>query len=291
MIRRAGPHRPRTAFPGLMALVLAGSIALAQPVSAQQGPIQVVSRLGRTLYAQAEPGSNVSEVRQALAADPESVDRWMELGLALAGSWRYQEAIDAYSEGLNRSPFNALLYRYRGHRFISTRRFAAAAADLELSSRLDPTNWDTWYHLGLARYLMGDFARAEAAYWRCRELTTDDGALVAVSDWLWMTLMQQGKRTDADDLLMAIRPDMEVGENTAYHRRLLMYKGQLQPDDLLDVEEADDLELATLGYGLGNYFLVTGRQDRAEELFRRVVAGAYWPAFGFIAAEAELARQ
>jgi tetratricopeptide (TPR) repeat protein len=291
MIRSTGLHRPIAAFTCFMALVLAGSIALAQPVTAQEGPIQVVSPLGRTLHAQAEQGSTVSEVRQALAADPESVDRWMELGLALAGSWRYQEAIDAYSEGLNRNPFHALLYRYRGHRFISTRRFAAAAADLELSSRLDPTNWDTWYHLGLARYLMGDFARAEAAYWRCHELTTDEGALVAVSDWLWMALMRQGKRTEADELLEVIRPDMVVGENTAYHRRLLMYKGQLRPDELLDIEGADDLELATLGYGLGNYFLVTGRDDRAEELFQRVVAGAYWPAFGFIAAEAELARQ
>jgi hypothetical protein len=28
----------------------------------------------------------------------------------------------------------------------------------------------------------------------------------------------------------------------------------------------------------------------AEEFFRRIVSGKYWPAFGFIAAEAELAR-
>jgi tetratricopeptide (TPR) repeat protein len=215
----------------------------------------------------------------------------MELGLTLAGSWRYQQAIDAYSEGLFRDPFNALLYRHRGHRFISTRRFEAAAADLELSSRLDPRNWDTWYHLGLAHYLSGNFDRAELAYLECYELTRDgdDGALVAVSDWLWMTLMRQGKEDKAWQIQEKIEADMEVGENTSYHRRLLMYKGELDPENLI-TDDAADLEIATSGYGIGNYYLVTGHRDKAIDMFKKVVAGSYWPAFGFIAAEAELSR-
>ena len=215
----------------------------------------------------------------------------MELGVALAGSWRYQQAIDAYSEGLYRDPFNALLYRHRGHRFISTRRFEAAAADLELSTRFDPGNWDTWYHLGLAHYLLGNFDRAERAYLKCAELTQegDDGSLVAVSDWLWMTLMRQGKEDKASLILEKIHTDMVVGENTSYHRRLLMYKGLLDPGNLIS-EDAADLEIATYGYGVGNYYLVTDRQEEAFDTFRRVVSGAYWPAFGFIAAEADLSR-
>ncbi len=257
----------------------------------QEGPLQLTSPLGRSLYAQTDAGEQVSEIRNLLSKSPDNVETWMELGLALAGSWRYQQAIDAYSEGLYRDPFHALLYRHRGHRFISTRRFEAAAADLELSSRLDPGNWDTWYHLGLAHYLLGNFDRAESAYLKCRELTQegDDGALVAVSDWLWMTLMRQGKEDKASLILEKIRADMEVGENTSYHQRLLMYKGLLNPEDLI-TDDAEDLEIATSGYGVGNYYLVTGRKEEALEIFRRVVSGSYWPAFGFIAAEAELSR-
>ncbi len=257
---------------------------------AQEGAVQLVSSLGQTLRAQPQMNEAVVPIKRALVSAPDSVDLWMSLGIALAGSWDYQAAIDAYSEGLYRDPFYALLYRHRGHRFISTRRFEAAAADLELSARLDPTNWDTWYHLGLAYYLMGDFVRADHAYHRCYELSGDDGALVAVSDWLWMTLMRKGDTESADRVLQQIDPAMEVGENISYHRRLLMYKGLVPPGDLVDIEEADPLELATLGYGLGNFYLVTGRQDRAFELFERVIEGPYWPAFGFIAAEAELAR-
>ena len=79
-------------------------------------------------------------------------------------------------------------------------------------------------------------------------------------------------------------------ENTAYHRRLLMYKGMVQPEELLNEEEAGELDLATMGYGVANWHLYHGRTDRAKALLQRVVAGNYWPAFGFIAAEADLAQ-
>ena len=80
---------------------------------------------------------------------------------------------------------------------------------------------------------------------------------------------------------------MNIIENHAYHRRLLMYKGEITPDQLLDVETASDLDLATLGYGLGNWHLYNGDREKADAIFRRVTSSPYWPAFGFIAAEAE----
>jgi tetratricopeptide (TPR) repeat protein len=271
------------------------AVVLVQPGTGfswqDEGPLQLTSPLGRPLHAQADEGEAPARIRGALSTAPDSVDLWMRLGISLAGSWRYQQAIDAYSEGLLRDPFNALLYRHRGHRFISTRRFEAAAADLELSSRLDPGNWDTWYHLGLAHYLMGDFDRAEAAYRRCYSITSpeDEGALVAVLDWLWMTLMRMGRQESARLILERIHSGMETGENSVYHRRLLMYKGMIDPGDLI-AGDATDINIATSGYGLGNYYLVNGDREKAMEIFRRVVEGPYWPAFGFIAAEAELAR-
>ena len=64
----------------------------------------------------------------------------------------------------------------------------------------------------------------------------------------------------------------------------------MEPEDLLDARAADALNWATQGYGVGNWRLCNGQQDKAREIFEGVVAGDYWPAFGFIAAEAELAR-
>ena len=45
-----------------------------------------------------------------------------------------------------------------------------------------------------------------------------------------------------------------------------------------------------MGYGVADYYLVNGQKDRALELMREVVRGPQWAAFGFAAAEAELAR-
>jgi hypothetical protein len=107
---------------------------------------------------------------------------------------------------------------------------------------------------------------------------------------MWMTLMRLGRKAEAAKLLERITPKMDILENQSYHRRLLMYKGLEKPDALLDTAKADDTTIATQGYGVGNYYYVTGDTNRARGVFERVVAGSGWNAFGFIAAEADLAR-
>jgi len=46
-----------------------------------------------------------------------------------------------------------------------------------------------------------------------------------------------------------------------------------------------------MGYGIGCLHLLAGDKSAALAAFERVVNGDEWPAFGFIAAEAELARE
>jgi tetratricopeptide (TPR) repeat protein len=277
-------------------LAATGCFLLIPPTTApaqELGELQLTTFLGVDCFSDEERSTAAIQMRADLEEDPTDVDLWMRLGIQLAGTWHYQEAIDAYSEGLRRDPFNALLYRHRGHRFISTRRFEAAAADLELSSRLDPSNWDTWYHLGLACYLLGDFRAAADAYRQCYSLTdaADQGALVAVSDWLWMSLMRLGKAEAAAKLLEPIGPEMEVGENGSYHQRLLLYKGLLEPEEVFDVAN-EPLTVATNGYGVGNWFFVNGDHDTAFEVWELAVHNSnYWPAFGYIAAETEIKRE
>ena len=59
---------------------------------------------------------------------------------------------------------------------------------------------------------------------------------------------------------------MDILENGSYHRRLLMYKGRDQPEALLDTAKADDTTIATQGYGVGNYYFVTGNTAKAREV-------------------------
>ena len=38
------------------------------------------------------------------------------------------------------------------------------------------------------------------------------------------------------------------------------------------------------------WYLVNGRRDKAESLWKAILAGPDWPSFGHLAAEAEVAR-
>ena len=118
----------------------------------------------------------------------------------------------------------------------------------------------------------------------------NDDMLVATSDWLYMTLRRLKRDAEARQVLEPIREQMDVIENGAYHARLLMYKGLRTPESVLNLNTADDIQIATQGYGVGNWYLVNGDRARAREVFDRVLAGKATTAFGFIAAEADVKR-
>ena len=56
-------------------------------------------------------------------------------------------------------------------------------------------------------------------------------------------------------------------------------------------EKAETLGNASLGYGLGNWYFYIGENEKGMDIFRKIIAGNQWASFGYIAAEAELARQ
>jgi hypothetical protein len=91
-----------------------------------------------------------------------------------------------------------------------------------------------------------------------------------------------GRRPDA-------RPEFKPVVN-AYTRRLQLYRGEIGPDAVVTPADTDDVQLATLAYGLGNWHLVRGDKGQARGWFERSVRSGGWPAFGFIASEAELRR-
>ena len=114
-------------------------------------------------------------------------------------------------------------------------------------------------------YLQGNYAKAHDAYVACMKVSNNDDSVTATSDWMWMTLMRLNRKADAAKVLERITPKMDILENGSYHRRLLMYKGLDTPEALLDTAKADDTTIATQGYGVGNYYFVTGNPAKARE--------------------------
>lgn len=255
--------------------------------------------------------ADLAQAEKTLAANPKDAEAIIWVGRRLGYLWRYNDAIAMFTKGIELHPNNPKMYRHRGHRYITVRQFAKAQADFEKAAQLfkgqpdeiepdgapnpagqprSTLQFNVWYHLALARYLQGNYTGAHDAWVECMKVSNNDDSIVATSDWLWMTLMRLNRKAEAAKVLERITPKMDILENTAYHRRLLMYKGVEKPDALLNTTTPDPTQIATQGYGVANYYFVTGDTARARQVFNTIVSGAGWNAFGYIAAEADLHR-
>jgi tetratricopeptide (TPR) repeat protein len=299
-------------------LVWAAGCSPAATATSPDPPVEAHSLLGEPLRRPQLP----AERRERLEADlrdaealhraaPEDAEAAIWLGRRLAYLGRHRDAIEVFGEGIRRHPVDARFYRHRGHRWITVRELDRAIADLRRAAELVdgrpdeverdgapnrhgiPTSTlqtNIWYHLGLAHYLKGELEPALHAFRRCLALSANDDMRVATADWLYMTLRRLDRPAEARGVLTPIHREMRILENDAYHRRLLMYRGDLPPESLLARGSDDPLQLVTQGYGLGNWYLYGGDTARAVEVFRDVLAAGSWAAFGHVAAEAELAR-
>lgn len=254
-------------------------------LQASAAPVEYRSPAGIEYRAQSDTGA-IARAESALAADPSNVDKVIALGVAQSGVRQYREAIETFTRGLKIASNKALLYRWRGHRYLSTRQFDRALDDLTRGSRLDSTIYGIWYHLGIVRFVRRDFAGAADAFTRALPIAPDSGERAGATDWLWMSLSRAGRRAEARSLLER-HPDVPAAGN-AYAARLRLYRGQVSPDSVLTAADTSDIQVATLSYGIGDWYLVRGDTAQARKWFERSVGSGGWPAFGFIVSEVEL---
>ena len=268
----------------------AAAITLGPALDAGQAGVQSVQyRSPEGVEYRSLPDTDaVRSARAALEANPRNIARIIDLGVAESGARQFREAIATFTRGLEIEPANALLLRWRGHRYLSVREFDKAFADLTRGGKIDPTIYGIWYHLGVVQYLRGDFAAAAASFAKAQPIAPDAGELAGSTDWLWMSLSRAGRGAEAKAMLDR-RPEKPV--TNAYTRRLQLYRGEIGPDAVLTPADADEVQIATLAYGLGDWYLVRGDKAQARKWFERSIqASGGWPGFGFIVSEMELRR-
>ncbi len=281
--------------------------------SAQEAKTETRSLLGQSLYHQPDTAGAIAKADSALARHPRDIDTLIAAGAARASVWRYNDAIALYTRGLKIAPRDARLYRHRGHRYISLRRFKDAIRDLERGRKLDTMSYDIAYHLGLAHYMAGNFKAAAKEYGRCFALAKDERALamdtalrrgfkdctavarddddkIGMAEWYYRSLIRAGQKDNAVALLAEITDGMKVRGSGAYYQDLLVSKGLRTEDVVLDSLKPNELQWATASYGLGVRHLVAGDTARARSIFETVAKIGYWPAFGVIGSEVEIAR-
>ena len=265
--------------------------------------------------ARAGMEQRLAAAARAYERTPLDADSIIWLGRRTAYLGRFNEAIAIYTRGIATHPQDPRMYRHRGHRYITIRQLDKAIADFQkaallIADRPDqvepdgipnarniPTstlNSNIRYHLGLAHYLKSDFDSAARIYAEDVAQSANPDMLVASSHWLYMSLRRLERTEEAEAVLEKISRDMPVIENGTYHRLLLLYKGDLASAELLpdSGNVAASLDNVTLAYGVANWHLYSGLPAQAERIFREIVARrTQWASFGYLAAEAELARK
>jgi len=301
----------------LVAIALAGSLPLIA-TGRQAGRPEATSLLGKPLHpAPIAPETrkvleeNLAKAEVVYGRNPDDADATIWMGRRVAYLGRYRDAIEHFSDGVEKHPDDARMYRHRGHRYITVREIPKAIADLTKAARLiegkpdqiepdgqpnarnTPTstlNTNIHYHLGLAYYLSGDFEQAAAAYRECLGFSKNPDMLVATTYWYYLTLGRLGRKAEAAALLARITPDMDIIENASYYKLLRMYQGTLTAESLL--VSGAGLDAVTLRYGVAAWHLNNDRREQALASLKEIVDGSpqQWPAFGYVAAEADLAR-
>lgn len=185
-----------------------------------------------------------------------------------------------------------------------------------------------YYHLGLAYYLQGDFHEAIMTYANCLWWCRNDDMRVATLYWLHLSAKRDGDEALAASVLEQASKSMNLLENEDYYSLLKLFKGEVTESEILaairpggsasgtigeaapefaakskirrgggrvdsqpTLESTPGLSDTTLAYGIAMYHSLNGDTQTAEAMFQDILATGYWPAFGYIAAEAELARK
>lgn len=286
-------------------LLVFSSITFAQNCLETSGIVApVISENARKVYE-----TKLQEAKAEYKRNP-NADAIIWLGRRTAYLGDYKQAINIFTEGTVKFPKDARFYRHRGHRFITIRCFDDAVKDFQKAAKLVkgkedeieadglpnakniPTSTlqsNIFYHLGLSYYLKGDFKNALKAYRECLKVSKNNDMAVATIHWLYMTLRRLGNIKEAQKTVAMVEDSLDIIENDDYYKLIKLYQSKLKPEDLL-TNDANSLSNASLGYGIGNWYLYNGKKDEAMKVFRQITAGNQWASFGFIAAEAELRR-
>jgi hypothetical protein len=119
------------------------------------------------------------------------------------------------------------------------------------------------------KFVRGDFDGAADAFRRGMPRAPDPGELAGSTDWLWMALSRAGRTTEAKAHLDRRTDSLKT--NVAYAQRLRLYRGEIGPDQVITESDTADVQMATLAFGIGNWYLVKGDSARARAWFERSV--------------------
>lgn len=219
-----------------------------------------------------------------LKKDPTNVDLWMKKGIALLDyRHMYREGVEAVCTGLSYDPFHYESHLNRGFMYIKMHRFAEAAAEYRLASRMCREEKEPLYYLAMMYFYLEDYTEADRIYDQIWRMDEGEYNWCAVATWHWFTLKILGHHEKAAQILNRIslnqKPVGTVGPlgnvyyDQSYFIHCLLFKGLLAPEAILeDTKDKDDYYFVMMSFFVAVYYEFTGREGDAFALYREMLA-------------------
>jgi len=141
----------------------------------------------------------------------------------------------------------------------------------------------------LGYMLKGDLLNARKAFYDLLKVGVNDDHTIMSVYWLFIILKRLGYNKEATTLLENIKPDMKCPVSKGYYECIRMFKGEIQPETLLEQEEGQ-LSIVTSGFGIANQYKIRGDYTKYVEILEKILATNAWSGFGYISAEVDMKR-
>jgi tetratricopeptide (TPR) repeat protein len=236
--------------------------------------------------------------RAVMELAPEREDSYIWLGRRLGYLARNGEAVDVFTEGLEKFPDSYKLLRFRGRHLARNRQFERAIADYRRAAGLVEGIQDSYepdgivnarhqylgsyrsnihYYLGQTSWAVGDYQATLEGMMRAavEPLVQHDDRRVATGFWRYLALRKLGRHEEAQIVVDAIPEGLELVENHDYYLGVRFFKGTLSEEALMPRAGLNST------FAVAMVHLIEGRTDRAERMLRELVSGSsqgYWPA-------------
>lgn len=233
-----------------------------------------------------------------MAVAPEREDSFIWLGRRYGYLARWSEAIEVFTQGLEKFPDSYKLLRFRGRHLARYREIDRAIADYKRAAELVENKQDSYepdgiinarhqylgsyranihYYLGQTSFAAGDYEATLKGMERSSAEPLVDHAdrLVATTYWRYLALRKLGRHDEARTLVRKVPRGLELVENFTYYKGVQFLQGMYTKEALMP--EADSV----IKFAIAMEHHFNGEQETAEAIWQEIIDGSaqgFWPA-------------
>ena len=269
---------------------------------------QAGSLNGNALFGFRDKEGRIASAIAALARNPNDPNLYLAAGRAQDSLLRYNESIGMYTDGLEKFPDDYRFLRYRGHRYLSVRKFREGVADLEKAVKMGPNSFDASYYLGLAYYFSGEHSKAAAEFGRCEDqirnplavkndllgsrsceaMKDDVNWLVPLQYWRFLALRRSGNMADSKKYLdEEVSAKLTITSSVPFYDSLLFFKGVKEVNEMMAGANEGTRDFLLRSSGVATYLFTEGERAKACGIWARNAMDQNWDHLGVLNAESE----